>query len=234
MTDDKRDLVRPRSDALEVADFVARLKVAPRPAGEGGRLIFALDATASRQPTWDQATHLQAEMFQAAAQLGGLAVQLVFYRGYRECLASPWTTDTGVLLKRMTGVTCRAGLTQIQRVLRHGAKETRKGRVHALVFVGDAMEESIDDLGDAAGELGLLGVPCFLFQEGRDPRVRQAFEEIARLTGGACCAFDAGSAEQLKALLGAVAAYAAGGRKALLAYGAGKGGPVALLTRQVR
>ena len=234
MTEDKRDLVRKESNATAVADFVARLKTAPAPGGQGGRLIFALDATASRQPTWDQATHLQAEMFQSAAQLGGLAVQLVFYRGYRECLASPWMTDTAALLRRMTGVTCRAGLTQIHRVLRHAAKEARKARVNALVFVGDAMEERIDDLGDAAGALGLLGVPCFMFQEGNDSRVRYAFEEVARLTGGACCAFDSGSAEQLKALLGAVAAYAAGGRKALLAYGQGRGGPVALLTRQVR
>jgi len=54
------------------------------------------------------------------------------------------------------------------------------------------------------------------------------------LTGGACCSFDANSAEELKALLGAVAAFAAGGRAALLEYGKGKRGPVALLTRQVR
>jgi len=220
------------SDAGEVAEFLAKLKAAP--SGGGGRLIFALDATASRQPTWDRATHLQAEMFRAAAGLGGLAVQLVFYRGYRECKASPWLTDSGELLRRMTGVTCRAGHTQIERVLRHAAKETRKARVAALVFVGDAVEEQVDDIGDAAGALGLLGLPCFLFHEGGNPLARRVFEEVARLSGGACCAFDASSAEQLKALLGAVAAYAAGGRRALLAYGEGKGGPVALLGRQLR
>ncbi len=218
----------------EVAAFLDQLKATPQPAGAGGRLIFALDATASRQPTWDQASHLQGEMFQAAAGLGGLAVQLVFYRGHRECRASPWMTDTAALLRRMTSVSCLAGHTQIQRVLRHAAKESRKARVNALVFVGDAMEEAIDDLGDAAGELGLLGLPCFLFQEGRDPRVRLAFEQVAKLSGGACCAFDAGSAEQLKALLGAVAAYAAGGRPAMLSYGERQGGAALQLTRQVR
>jgi hypothetical protein len=229
-----QDQVPARSDPDEVARFLDRMKTAPRPAGGGGRLIFALDATASRQPTWDQASHLQAEMFQAAAGLGGLAVQLVFYRGHRECKASPWMTDTAALLRRMTGVSCLAGHTQIQRVLRHAASESRKARVNALVFVGDAMEERIDDLGDAAGELGLLGLPCFLFQEGRDPGVRAAFEQVAKLSGGACCAFDAGSAEQLKALLGAVAAYAAGGRPALLSYGERRGGAALLLTRQLR
>lgn len=222
------------SSAGEVASFLAKLKAAPKPGEGGGRLIFALDATASRQPSWDQASHLQAEMFQSAAALGGLSVQLVFYRGYRECKASPWMSDTGSLLRRMTAVTCRAGHTQIERILRHAAKEARKARIAALVFVGDAVEEAVDDLGDAAGELGLLGLPCFLFHEGGNPRVRQVFEEIARLSGGACCAFDANSPDQLKALLGAVAAYAAGGRKAMLEYGRGRQGPVALLTRQVR
>jgi hypothetical protein len=224
---------QPVAGGEEVARFLDQLRTAPQAAGSG-RLIFALDATASRQPTWDQASHLQAEMFQAAAALGGLSVQLVFYRGHGECKASPWTGDTATLLRRMSAVHCLAGHTQIQRVLRHAAKECRRSRVSALVFVGDAMEEKLDDLGDAAGELGLLGLPCFLFQEGRDPAVRLAFEQIARLTGGACCAFDAGSAEQLKALLGAVAAYAAGGRAAMLSYGERRGGAALQLTRQVR
>ncbi|MBC6416637.1 MAG: VWA domain-containing protein [Rhodospirillales bacterium] len=216
----------------EVDAFLSRMKM--RSNSGGGRLIFALDATASRQPSWDRASHLQAEMFQAAHALGGLSVQLLFYRGYRECKASPWLEDSGELLRRMTSVSCSAGHTQIARILRHAAKETGKAKVDALVFVGDALEEMIDDLGDAAGALGLLGLPCFMFQEGNNPRVRRAFEEVAKLSGGACCHFDARSAQQLRDLLGAVAAYAAGGRRALLDYGAKRGAAVALLTRQLR
>jgi hypothetical protein len=87
--------------------------------------------------------------------------------------------------------------------------------VGALVYVGDCMEEDIDHLAALAGELGLLGVPAFMFQEGDDPKAETAFREIARLTKGAYCRFDAGSAQQLRELLKAVAAYAAGGRKAL-------------------
>jgi len=221
------------SEADEVDAFLTQMK-ARGGSGGGGRLIFALDATASRQPTWDRASHLQSEMFTAAKGLGGLSVQLVFYRGYQECKASPWLADTDELLRRMTSVTCRAGHTQIERILRHAAKESRKAKVDALVFVGDALEETVDDLGDAAGELGLLGLPCFMFHEGRNPAARQAFEEVAKLSGGACCSFDASSPQQLRDLLGAVAAYAAGGRKALTDYGAKRGGPTALLTRQVR
>jgi len=189
--------------------------------GGGGRLIFALDATASREPAWDRASHLQAEMFQTAAALGGLEVQLVFYRGFRECKASGWVRNADDLLKRMLTIRCYGGLTQIGRVLAHSAKETARRKVDALVFVGDAFEEDIDRVSHEAGRLGMLGTPAFLFQEGADPLAARGFNEIARLTGGACCRFDAGSADQLRALLRAVAAFAAGGRPALAALPGG-------------
>ena len=84
--------------------------------------------------------------------------------------------------------------------------------VQAVVFVGDAMEETPADLFSIAGDLGL---PVFLFQEGDDPSVTRTFREIARLTKGAHCSFDPGSAMQLADLLRAAAVYAAGGLKAL-------------------
>lgn len=198
----------------DIDAFLKKAARTPRPGG-GGRLIFALDATASREPTWDRASHLQAEMFQTAAALGGLEVQLVFYRGFRECKASGWVRNANDLLKRMLQIRCYGGLTQIGRMLAHAAKETNKRKVDALVFVGDAFEEDIDRVSHEAGKLGMLGTPAFLFQEGGDPLATRGFNEIARLTGGACCRFDTGSAEQLRALLRAVAAFAAGGRAAL-------------------
>jgi hypothetical protein len=209
------DAVSSRAEVDAFLRAAASMPAPAREAGRRGRLIFALDATASRQPTWDRACRLQGEMFEAAAGLGGLDVQLVFYRGFRECKASPWVSDARDLLGRMTAVSCLGGQTQIARVLAHAAKETGKARVNALVFVGDAMEEDVDRLCHLAGELGLLGVPAFVFHEGGERVARRAFEQIARLSGGAYCPFDAGSADQLKALLGAVAAFAAGGRPAL-------------------
>ena len=64
-----------------------------------------------------------------------------------------------------------------------------RGKVQALVFVGDAMEEAIDNLCQAAGELGILGIPVFMFQEGGDPIAENAYREIARLSRGAYCRF---------------------------------------------
>lgn len=205
----------------EVDDFLAKVAAAPapKPAGQRGRLIFAMDATMSREPVWDNACQIQGEMFRETALLGGLDVQLVYYRGFGECRASKWVSDPKALLRLMTSVSCRAGHTQIERVLSHAVRETGKRKVDALVFVGDAIEEKVDDLGQLAGELGILGLPVFVFHEGGNATVRRAFEEIARLSGGAYCPFDMGSAAQLRELLRAVAVYAAGGRKALLEFG---------------
>jgi len=215
------DAGRERAPAARVGDqdvaaFLAKVKaLAPAAASARGRLIFAMDATMSREPTWDMALGLQADMFRAVKAVGGLDVQLVFFRGAGECRASKWVSDPEALARLMTTVRCQGGCTQIGKVLFHARREMERGRVSALVYVGDSMEEDIDELCGRAGELALLGLPVFLFQEGSDAGAERAFREIARLTKGAYCRFDAGSARQLRELLAAVAVYAAGGRKAL-------------------
>lgn len=205
------------SSGTEIDAFLDRARAMrpAAPAGLRGRLIFALDATMSRQPTWDTACKLQGEMFQEALAIGGLDVQLVYFRGFSECAASRWVSESADLAALMGRIDCRGGRTQIRRVLTHAGRETEKAKVQALVFVGDAMEESADELSAKAGELGLRGVPAFMFQEGYDAEVEKVFRDIARLTHGAYCRFNAGAAHELRELLRAVAAYAAGGLKAL-------------------
>lgn len=223
------------SSSKEVQAFLAKVKSMPvvRAGGQSGRLIFALDATASREPMWDQACKLQGEMFLATQGLGPLEVQLAWYRGLGDFDASAFVGNSAALVGRMREVACAAGETQIGRVLTHAAAETRRRKVNALVFVGDAMEESLDLLAQRAGELGILGVPCFMFLEGSDPVARAAFERIAKLTGGAFCPFDAGSAQTLRDLLAAVATFAVGGRVALEDFSRQRGGAAKLLTSQV-
>ena len=203
------------SASADIAAFVARAKAMAPQAGGRGRLVFALDATMSRQPTWDMACALQADMFREAAAVGSLDIRLVYFRGLSECRASGWISDTAELARLMGRIGCQGGQTQIGKVLSETRREAVASGVRALVFVGDAMEESVDDLCARAGELGLLKVPVFMFQEGQDAVAEQAFREIARLTGGAWCRFDPGAAAQLRELLRAVAAYAAGGRATL-------------------
>ncbi len=224
----------PCSSGAEVDAFLARMKTIT-PVGSGrGRLIFAMDATMSRQPTWDLALGLQADMFRAVKEVGGLDVQLVYFRGLGETRASKWVGDPEALARLMTGVSCQGGYTQIRKVLTHARRENEQIKVNAVIYVGDCMEEDIDELSQRAGELGLLGVPLFLFQEGREPKAERAFKEIARLTRGAYCHFDSGSARQLRELLAAVAVYATGGRKALQDHGAAtKSGGAAQLLEQL-
>ena len=192
-----------------------------------------MDATASREATWDRACHIQAEMFAETAALGGLEIQLCYYRGLKEFEASGWLTDTGSLQRQMAAVRCLGGHTQIGRVLKHATAMAKQRRTDALVFVGDCMEENVDDLCQRAGVLGIHGVPAFMFHEGGDARAGQAFRQIASLTKGAYCPFDAGSARQLRDLLSAVAVYAAGGRLALERFGRRRGETVRRLSRQI-
>src|SRR4029453_327307 len=136
-----------QSSSTDISSFLSKVK-AMGPAGNGalGRLIFALDATLSRQPTWDMACHLQADMFKEAASVGKLAMRMIYYRGFNECRATGWITDTAKLAALMGRIDCVGGNTQIGKVLSDARREASASGVRALVFVGDAMEENIDDL----------------------------------------------------------------------------------------
>jgi len=234
MTNANKDLPQKSSKAA-IDAFVEKVRSTPvvKSARGRGRLMFAMDATASREHSWDRACQIQGEMFTETAALGGLDIQLCYYRGFGEFEASPWLSSGDALLQRMTSVSCRGGYTQIEKVLRQAIEQTRQKKVQALVFVGDCMEEDVDRLCHLAGELGMLGVPAFLFHEGDEPAAQGAFKEIARLTRGAYCAFDAASAGQLRDLLSAVAVYAAGGQKALQDFGNDRSEVVRQLTRQL-
>jgi hypothetical protein len=209
--DDLKKAPAPRPTQNSAIDaFLEKARNVAEPRSRG-RLIFALDATMSRQPTWDLAQSIQGEMFRTTAARGGLDVQLVYFRGFRECRATRFISQGEGLGAMMARIHCEAGHTQIGRVLTHALDETRARRVGALVYIGDAMEEKIDDLAAVAGEIGLLGLKAFMFQEGDDATARTAFKEIARLTGGAYAAFDLAAPRRLAELLGAAAAYAVGG-----------------------
>lgn len=230
------DLPDKKARPKDVDAFLSKVAATPKRArtnDQRGRLMFAMDATASRQPSWDTAASIQGQMFKETAALGGLDIQLAFYRGFGEFKVGPWTTNERDLLRLMTSVFCLAGETQISKVLQHAVNEAKRDRLNALVFVGDCVEEDVDHLGQIAGELGLLGVPVFIFHEGHDPLAKFAFQQIATLSGGACMSFDHSSASMLRELLAAVAVYAAGGRAALEDKAKRDGGAVLKLTHQM-
>ena len=232
MSDDQLPV---KSTNADVQAFLSRVAATPvhKNSNQKGRIIFAMDATASRERIWDRACHLQGEMFQETAVQGGLEIQLAFYHGFGKFFASSWTTSPDELLGVMTAVSCLAGETQIKKVLTHTLKETKKRSVDALIFIGDCVEEDVDDLGRVAGELGLLGVPAFVFQEGEDPVAEFSFKQIAKLTNGAYCKLDSNSAQTLRELLRAVAVFASGGRAALEDLAVKEGGRTLQIANQV-
>ena len=203
------------ANAGEVRAFLKRARALQTFSAVRPRLLFAIDATASRQPTWDLACELQADMFRATADVATLSVQLAYYRGLGELYFGDWQSDTNALAEAMSHVQCAAGQTRIGPLLSRAIKQQSSARVRAVVFIGDAMEESAAKLQDLAGQCRLHSLPLFIFQEGHDPSAEECFRAMARISGGAYSRFDQSSAGRLRELLGAVARYAAGGRAAL-------------------
>jgi hypothetical protein len=220
----------------DVSAFLDKVRSMPTPAksGDRGKLIFAMDATMSRQASWDRALSIQAEMFAETSRIGGLDVQLVYFRGFNECRASKWVSEPKALAKLMTTVDCRGGNTQIAKTLSHVKKEMRINKVNAVIYVGDAMEENIDALCQSAGEIGMQGTPIFTFQEGDNRDAETTFREMAKLSRGAYFKLNEQSAHMLRELLSAVAVYAAGGKAALVSHAKSKGGNSDLLLKQLK
>lgn len=219
----------------EISNFLAKVaSTAPASTfGKVSRLLFAMDATASREPTWDRACHLQSQMFTATSDLGDLHVQLCHYSGFNYFAASDWCRSASALMNQMNHVRCLGGHTQIKKVLQHAIQEHSKSRLKAIIFVGDAIEENSDNLCHLAGQLGVLGLPLFMFHEGTDQGVGSVFKQMAELSGGAYAPFNLESASELKELLSAVAVFTTGGRAALEQFERKTHRPT-LLTRQLK
>jgi hypothetical protein len=176
------------------------------------RIAIVIDATQSREATWDNAAQLQAEMFSEAAKLGGLQMQVTYFRGPSEVRSSGWTGDARVLQEFMGRVRCDSGHTKYARAFSHVRQEHQRQPINAVIVIGDALEEIPSTLYDAVAG---LRVPFFMFQEGDDPQVRAAFEKIRDLTKGAYCAFNTGAIAQLREYLQGVVVYTTGGVAAL-------------------
>ncbi len=225
----------PGTESRSLDAFIDAAHKAPVPAvRDSHRLIFALDATASRQPTWDMACSLHTELFNEAERLGNLAIQLCYYRGHNEFRASRWATTPATLRDQMLAVSCLGGATQITRLMQHAAEQAAEHPLRAVIFIGDCFEENEADLVATAGQLALRNVPVLIFQEGHNPVAQRAFAALARTTRGALLPFAPGSIGQLGELLGAAVQFAVGGREALERHAQRSGGNAAQeLLRQI-
>jgi hypothetical protein len=186
-----------------------------------GRMLFALDATASRRAAWNVASKLQVDMFRQAG--AGLSVSLAYFRGFDEFKATGWVTSGESLVRPMLKLEVQTGPTQIRRVLRHALNQHAQNPIAALTYVGDAFEESIDEIAGLSSELGALGLPAFMFLEGEpggDDDAEDAFRVIAKKSGGAFFWFGINSPQavaQFAETLNAVAKLAVGDADAITA-----------------
>jgi hypothetical protein len=197
----------PAQPSKRVTDFLEKVRSSQR-----GRIAFVIDATGSRERTWDASAQLQADMFTEAGQLGGLEMQVICFRDLDKVEASNWTIDARELQHWMRRIRCETGPTKYVRALARVRQEHQQTPINAVIVIGDMLEEEPQALFDAVGG---LGVPCFCFQEGDDLALREAFQAVAHLTKGAYCAFNTNAIAQLRELLRAVAAFAVGGLTAL-------------------
>lgn len=181
------------------------------------RLLFAMDATASREASWNVAKEITIAMFEAVP--GALDVALAYHGGGRLHELTPFSPNAKVFLDKVHTVYCTAGMTALNQVL---AQATEITRLKALIYVGDCFEENQQEAVELAQILKLKGVRCFMFHDassksqGYDVETAgKVFASIAKITGGALLPFDESSPQMVKALLEAISIYAAQGIKAL-------------------
>lgn len=196
--------------------FVSKARALKRAANAQNRLIFSLDATASREPTWHVARSMHRALFDIATEDTTFALQLCYFRGLMEFEATPWMTQPGPLLDALNAVYCKRGATQIERMLRHALAEFEgSSSIKAIVYIGDACEENSDTLNALAVQCRLAKRPLLLFQEGRDATASLCFASMAALSNGAHLQLDDASGDRLRELLRSAVRFVLGGRKAL-------------------
>jgi hypothetical protein len=219
--------------------LLAALSHAEPPAETGTpvrpRLVFAVDATASREPAWAAARKVTDALVKALP--GALDVALAVHGGSRVHTFTAFTNDAATLRDRAAGVACEAGLTRLLPIL--SASMKRPG-VRVVVYIGDVFEESLvqgrrlaDAMGGQGGGQGAgQGIKLIVLHDTSDPSARrdaEVFWDLAKRTGGCVLPFDASASGRLRDLLSAVAVYAVGGEKLLRERRHDLPGAVALL-----
>ena len=211
-----------KEEALEVERRLMARALARRgqssTVNSAGRLIFAIDLTRSRKACLQQARIATAAMFETIRNIGGIAIKLVYFRGYDECRATNGFLDAALLSRSMLRLSCEHGETQIGRVLRMVLAE--KQEISGVVYIGDECEEDGDELVRLAVQLGQRSLPLFMFHECSDKKrfaveVKPLFKRMAEASGGVYVEFAPDSGLILNELLAGIAAFSAAGTAGL-------------------
>jgi hypothetical protein len=191
------------------------------------RLVFAVDATASREPAWAAARQVTDALVKALP--GELDVALAVHGGTRVHTFTAFTSDAATLRDRAAGVVCQAGMTRMLPILSASLKQQS---VRVVIYIGDVFEESLPHGRNLADSMGARGTKLIVLHDTAEPSGRrdaEVFWDLAKRTGGCVLPFDANASGRLRDLLSAVAVYAVGGEKLLRERRHGLPGAVALL-----
>jgi len=179
----------------------------------GPRLIFAVDATASREPAWTAARQVTDTLVRALP--GELKVALAVHGGGRVHTFTQFTSDAATLRDRAAGVTCQAGLTRLLPIL---ATSLKHQGIRVVIYIGDVFEENITQGRKLADAMGARGTKLIVLHDTAAATARQdaeLFWDLTKRTGGCVVPFDANAPRKLRELLSAVAVYAVGGERML-------------------
>lgn len=191
------------------------------------RLIFAVDATASREPAWAAARQVTDALVKALP--GELDVALAVHGGSRVHTFTAFTSNAAALRDQAAGVSCAAGFTRLLPIL---AASLKQPAVRVVVYIGDVFEENLLRGRRLADSMGAQGTKLIVLHDTSDPGARreaETFWDLAKRTGGCVLPFDASAPGRLRDLLSAVAVYAVGGEKLLRERRRELPGAVALL-----
>ena len=177
------------------------------------RLVFAVDATASREPAWAAARQVTDALVKALP--GELDVALAVHGGSRVHTFTAFTNNAATLRDRAAGVSCQAGMTRLLPILSASLKHPG---VRVVVYIGDVFEENVVLGRRLADAMGVAGTKLIVLHDTADLSARrdaEVFWDLAKRTGGCVLPFDASAPGRLRDLLSAVAVYAVGGEKLL-------------------
>jgi hypothetical protein len=177
------------------------------------RLVFGIDATASREPAWAAARSVTDALVRALP--GELDVALAVHGGSRLHTFTDFTANPNTLRDRAAGIGCIAGFTQFLPIL---SRALGSPGVRVVVYIGDVFEESLGRGRKLADAMGLKAIRLIVLHDTADWNARrdaEIFLDLARRTGGCVLPFDANAPARLRELLAAVAVYAVGGEKLL-------------------
>lgn len=209
LTSSRTSVARPQGLAhTALKNLAARNMMPSGPTNIG----FVIDATASREDTWEDAKTIQCDMFNQIAGMGQMRLRLVHFGG-DELTDRGYANSPDIVHAQMNETVCRGGSTQIIESLDALLASPDADQPRSIILVGDSFEEDSDALLERATTLADKKIKVYAFQEGDESDAAYAFRMLAEKTGGAYAVF--GADMPLKELCQGVALQAIGGNAAL-------------------